>query len=88
MRGYDSTSLTQDSKIQTDLLRDLFLTKQALVAEMKNYNNADPLTPGIPVCNFHYSKNVLKNSILLGALFNSNRRMVGNFFDFLKELFD
>lgn len=48
VRGYDATSLTQNLKIQTDLLRDLFLRKQSLVAELRNYNTANLSTPGIP----------------------------------------
>lgn len=34
--------------MQTDLLRDLFLRKQALIAEMKNYHSG-LATSGIPV---------------------------------------
>ena len=49
VKGYDATSLQQDLKIQTDLLRELFLRKQALLAELKNYNTASLTTPGIPV---------------------------------------
>lgn len=49
VRGYDSSSLTQDMKIRTDSLRNLFLEKQALMAELKNLNTARSSTPGIPV---------------------------------------
>ncbi|XKL67444.1 hypothetical protein PGB90_002935 [Kerria lacca] len=48
IKGYDSTSLTQDLKVHSDLLRELFLKKQSLISEIKNYSMMDLLTPGIP----------------------------------------
>ena len=39
----------QDSKVQADQLRNLFLKKQALMAELKSYNVGHLSISGIPV---------------------------------------
>uniref|UniRef100_A0A0A9WZM5 Bardet-Biedl syndrome 2 protein n=2 Tax=Lygus hesperus TaxID=30085 RepID=A0A0A9WZM5_LYGHE len=47
IRGYDSTSIAKESVQHGDVVRELFARKQALLAELRNYN-ADPSGSGIP----------------------------------------
>lgn len=40
VRGYDQTSINKEGSVQSDIVRELFSKKQALLQELKNYTSA------------------------------------------------